>query len=174
MSKLIGYAVLIVCIVNMASCGSDPNNTTPPYVLPKNARKLISGDSSKTWKIARRFNNKTRMNMGDCFLSHLETFHSAGTMHNNSGEHIDCGPTLNAQWEFAINKKGDHFIKLTSDQIPELLNVEQNYKLFKVLYLSSEEMRLQFQHRQFSNKWTTITDIFVPENADIEGREFHW
>ncbi|MEM8894802.1 MAG: hypothetical protein AAGC88_09505 [Bacteroidota bacterium] len=146
----------------------------PPYELPQNAKQLLAGDSSKTWKLARRFNNKTRMNMGDCFLTHRDTYLADGTMHNNSGDQRDCGETLNATWRFTKDKKGNSYIRWTSDQLPQLLNIDKNYKAFKILKMTEEEMVLQFSHKQFSDKTTIITDIWVPENASVKDREFHW
>ncbi|MEL7003504.1 MAG: hypothetical protein AAFN93_12350 [Bacteroidota bacterium] len=146
----------------------------PPHELPKNAKFLLTGDSTKTWKLTRRFNNKTRMNMGDCFLSHRETYSSDLTMHNNSGEYVDCGATLNATWKFVKDKIGNYYVRIESKQLPELMNIEKEYKLFKILNLADEQMTLQFNHKQFSNKTTTITDIYVPENVSVEDREFHW
>ena len=155
----------------LISCSEEAK---PPYQIPENAKKLLASSSSKTWKLARRFNNKVRMNMGDCFLSHRDTYSSDMTMHNNSGENVDCGETLNAQWKFVKDKDGNYYIKLMSEQLPAMMNIEDEFKLFKVLHLSEEELVLQFQHQQFSSKITTITDIYVPENVTVEGREFHW
>jgi len=146
----------------------------PQYDLPANAKALLTGDSTKTWKLARRFNNKTRMNMGDCFLLHRDTYKIDKTMHNNSGENKGCGETLEAAWKFARDKKGNYYIRLESSQLPALMNIDQNHKLFKVLLLSEDQMTLQYYHRQFSNKTTTITDIYIPENASVKNREFHW
>lgn len=164
-------AILLIFYGFQLSC-SKPEK--PPYELPKNAKFLLAGDSAKTWKLARRFNNKTRMNMGDCFLSHRETYKNDMTMHNNSGEHRDCGETLEATWKFTKDKKGSYFIRIESSQLPEIMNIEKEYKLFKILQLTEKQMTLQFNHKQFSNKATTITDIFVPEHVPIKDRTFHW
>ena len=114
------------------------------------------------------------MNMGDCFLSHRETYRLDMTMFNNSGDNMDCGETLHAKWDFAKDKSGNYYIRIESKQLPELMNIEEDYKLFKLLRLNEEQMTLQFNHRQFSNKLTTITDIYVPEHVNVEGRDFHW
>ena len=169
MPKKSFYITLVVVL--LLACSEEPR---PPYQIPKDAKTLLAGSESKSWKLARRFNNKTRMNMGDCFLSHRDTYSSDMTMHNNSGENVDCGETLNAQWKFVKDKNDNYYIRLRSDQLPAMMNIEEDFKLFKVLYLSEEEMVLQFQHRQFSNKTSTITDIYVPEGVSVEGREFHW
>ena len=112
--------------------------------------------------------------MGDCFLSHRDTYKRDMSMHNNSGDHRDCGETLQATWKFIKDKKGNYYIKLQSDQIPKLMNIEKDHKYFKLLQLTEEQMTLQFTHKQFSSKTTTITDIYVPENMVIQDREFHW
>lgn len=162
---------LLGILVFQFSCSSPKN---APYELPKNAKFLLTSDSTKTWKLARRFNNKTRINMGDCFLSHREVYNSNMTMKNNSGEHRDCGETLSATWKFSKDKKGNYYVRISSKQLPELMNTDKDYKLFKILLLTEEQMILQFKHKQFSDKTTTITDIFVPDNVSVEGREFHW
>ena len=112
--------------------------------------------------------------MGDCFLSHREIYSSDMTMRNNSGEHKGCGKNLEATWKFAKDKEGNYYVRIESKQLPELMNIEQDYKLFKVLRLTDEQMTLQFHHKQFSSKTTTITDIYVPENVNVKDREFHW
>ncbi|MEQ9299035.1 MAG: lipocalin family protein [Cyclobacteriaceae bacterium] len=164
------YLIILIGMA-VASC-AEPEK--PPFELPADAMSLLTGDSSKSWKLARRFNNKTRMNMGDCFLEHRDTYKADFTMHNNSGAQSDCGETLNASWKFTKDKKGNSYIRWTSDQLPQLLNIDKNYKSFKILELSEEQMTLQFSHKQFSDKTTIITDIWVPEDASIEDREFHW
>jgi len=146
----------------------------PPYDLPANAATLISGEKGKTWKLARRFNNGTRMNMGDCFLSYRITYRPDQTMNDNNGDHNDCGPTLYAKWRIVKSEKGHSYLKIDSDQLPELMGIEASYKVFKILQISADQLTLQFSHRQFSSKKTTMIDVLVPESAQIEDREFHW
>ncbi len=164
----IGFFLMAVLLF---AC-SEPEQ--PPYELPNDAKSLLTGDAMKTWKLARRFNNKTRMNMGDCFLSHRETYRADMTMQDNSGDHRGCGETLHANWKFTKDQNGHYYIKWESAQLPELMNMEEEHKYFKVLLLSEEELIVQFKHKQFSNKTTTITDIYVPEGASVKDREFHW
>lgn len=162
------YSLLVLMV--FISCAKEKK----VYEIPKNAKNLLAGDSTKTWKLAKRFNNRTRMNMGDCFLSHKETYKSDMTMHDNSGEFRDCGETLRAKWKFVKDKKGNYYIKWSSEQLPVLMNVKEDYKYFKVLHLSEEQFTIQFKHKQFSNKTTTITDFYVLENVSVNDREFHW
>lgn len=163
----------LILVLGLALIACDETEK-PAYPLPSNASSLLTGDSTKTWKLARRFNNGTRMNMGDCFLLHRDTYSADFTMHNNSGEQSNCGETLNATWKFTKDKKGNSYIRWTSDQLPQMMNIEADYKAFKILRLSAEQMTLQFTHKQFSDKISTITDIWVPENISVEDREFHW
>lgn len=166
------FYIFTLLVLFVTSCSEDKKT---PFELPKNARVLLASDSVKTWKLAQRFNNKTRMNMGDCFLSYRQSFRVNGKVSDNNGEQSNCGPTLYASWKFTKSKKeGYSYIKMTSDQIPELMNIEEDFKFFKVLDLSEELLILQFQHKQFSDKSTTITDFFVPEGTNVKGREFHW
>ena len=170
MQKIMIKYLLISCII-FVSCSEPPKE---PYILPDNAIKLVTGDSAKIWKLARRFNNKTRMNMGDCFLAYKQTYRSDMTMHDNNGENIDCGETLNATWKFIKDKGENYYIKWNSEQLPALMHIEEDYKFFKIIHLSEEQMTLQFNHKQFSNKTSLITDIYVPEHVSVEDREFHW
>ena len=161
--------LLISCIV-IASCAKPPKE---PYLLPDNAMRLLTGDSTKTWKLARRFNNGTRMNMGDCFLAYRQTYRSDMTMHDNNGENADCGETLKATWKFIKDQGENYYIKLSSEQLPALMHIDEDYKFFKITHLSEEQMTLQFNHKQFSNKTSLITAIYVPEHASVEDRDFH-
>ncbi|MFY0608305.1 MAG: lipocalin family protein [Cyclobacteriaceae bacterium] len=165
-------SLLLLLLLSFEFSCSNPEES--PYELPSKAKQLLTGDSSKTWKLAQRYNNKTRMNMGDCFLSHRETYSNDMTMYNNSGDNRDCGETLQANWKFVKDKKGNYYVRIESEQLPELMNIDKDYKLFKVLRLTDDQMTLQFKHKQFSNKTTTITDIYVPEHIEVKDREFHW
>ena len=121
----------------MISC---KKKTTPIYRLPDNAAGLLTGDSVKTWKIARRYNGKARMNMGECFLGYRQRFRESGHVSDNNSELRNCGPSLKAEWEITTTDKGHSYLKLTSDQIPALLNQAENYKLFKILFISRDSL----------------------------------
>lgn len=85
------------------------------FRIPKNAVQLLTVDSIKSWKIARRYNGSTRMNMGDCFLGYRQRFrtsaalsvNSSGLVQDNNGELRNCGPSLKATWEITTSEKGD-------------------------------------------------------------------
>lgn len=113
------------------------------------------------------------MNMGGCFLSFRQTYSSDMSMTDNNGEQADCGESLNAKWEITKDEEGHSFIKLSSPQIPELLNIEEEFKNFKILYLSKDTLKLAFYHRQFSDRTTTIVDYLVPESFKVADRDFH-
>ena len=144
----------------------------PTFQLPDNPEELIAGDSIKTWKLAKRFNNGYRMNMGDCFLSYRISYKRDSTMRDNNSEFFDCGRSLNATWKVVSQDNGS-YIKLESEDIPELLNIDENYKFFKIKALSENELVLQFKHKQFSNKSMVIVDHLVPENIEVKDRDFH-
>ena len=153
------------------SCSSAP---AEPYALPENAIALIAGSSSKTWKLAKRTNDGNRMNMGDCFLSYRQTFSNDMTVTDNNSEQKDCGESIQAKWKIIQDEEGHSFIQLTSSQIPELMNIEEDFKNFKILHLEEDKMKIAFYHRQFSDKWRTIVDYLIPENVVVEDRDFHW
>ncbi|WP_462248076.1 lipocalin family protein [Ekhidna sp.] len=150
------------------------NQSDENFTLPDNAQSLISSDSSKTWKIARRFNNGTRMNMGDCFLAHRQTFSSSNTFTTSSSGRSDCGNDMSGKWSLARDENGTAYIKLESEQIPEMLNIKDDFKYFRIKALSDTLMVLQFNHAQTTKKTTTLVDYFVPEGVKVDDREFHW
>lgn len=86
------YAALI--LVFMTSCGSDN------FKLPENASSLLTNDSTKTWKLAKRYNDGYRMNMGDCFMSYRVSYSNDGTTSDNNALNIDCGDSMEANWSF--------------------------------------------------------------------------
>lgn len=143
------------------------------FHLPENATELISGDTIKTWKLAKRFNNGHRMNMGDCFLSYRISYSRDSKMRDNNAENVDCGNSLEADWKIITNENGS-FIKLTGEKLPELLNIDKDYKYFKINALSENILVLQFRHKQFSTSSTIIVDHLVPENVVVEDRNFHY
>jgi len=112
--------------------------------------------------------------MGDCFLSYRATYRTDSIMHDNNGEHRDCGENLTSNWMLYNSKEGYPYIKLKGEQLKKVMNLEHDYKFFKILALSEKQMVLEFRHQQFSSKETTIIDVFVPENESIKDRDFHW
>ncbi|MEM6736968.1 MAG: hypothetical protein AAGC64_02335 [Bacteroidota bacterium] len=144
------------------------------FIIPKNAKQMLSGDSSKTWILAKKFNNKTRMNMEGCFLKYSQTFRFNGTMKDNAEENRGCGETLEATWKFVKSPDKKYYLKLEGKKVGELLNIEEDFKYFKILHLSDSIMQLQYYHKQFSNKFTQITDYWVPEGTKLKDRNFHW
>jgi len=160
---------IILLFINYAC--SDGNKE--PYQIPENSVELISGTSGKTWKIAKRHNDGTRMNMAGCFLSYRTTYSPDMTMKDNNGEQHDCGPSLIANWEIIQNKKGHYFIKLKSDQLPKLMNIEKDYKFFQITHLNKDSLELKYRHAQFSGQVRTIVDLYVQEDVVVKNRDFH-
>ncbi|MFA0964015.1 hypothetical protein AB9P05_19565 [Roseivirga sp. BDSF3-8] len=105
MKYILRHIVSVVFLASLMQCTEKP--ATNPFTLPENAGHLVAGDSAMTWKLARRFNGDTRMNMGDCFLSYRITYRADNTMQDNNGEHSGCGPTLAGTWKFARDKSGN-------------------------------------------------------------------
>jgi len=161
--------IFISSILFLSSC----NQVTKPYDLPENARNLIHGDSLKTWKIARRYNDDIRMNMGPCFLAYRQTFKADQTVFDNNGENRDCGNSLSGEWQFKKGPNGDHYVKIISPDLPKLLNTDKDYKYFKILKLTKDTLKVSFKHKQYGNKLRTITDVLVREDLNIGDRYFH-
>ena len=163
--------IYLVAITLGFNCSEEKK---PPFDLPENSKTFLTGNSTKTWKLARRFNNKTRMNMGDCFLSYKVTYSVNGEILDNNGEQDDCGDSMRSAWSFYTSEDNYPYIKLKGGNIQELMKLDKGYKFFKILDLTEEQMVLEFQHKQFSNKTTTIVDVFVPKDAVVKDRKFHW
>jgi len=72
------------------------------------------------------------------------------------------------------SKEGLAYIKLKGEQLKELMNLDVDYKFFKILELTEVQMVLEFSHKQFSNKASTIIDVYVPEHVSVNERDFHW
>ncbi|OAB78195.1 hypothetical protein ULVI_12000 [Cochleicola gelatinilyticus] len=113
------------------------------------------------------------MNMGDCFLSYRISYLKEMKVYDNNGDFSECGPSLKASWSLVTNTNGS-FIKVTGEQLPKLFNIPENYKYFQIDSLSEEILNLRFEHAQFSGKKSIIIDHFVPENALVENRDFHY
>ncbi|WP_436518082.1 hypothetical protein [Ekhidna sp. To15] len=160
----------LICLAFFA-CEGEPEQ---PFDLPGNPKYLLAGDSAKTWKIARRFNNGTRMNMGDCFIAHRQTFRLNNEFATNSVGRSDCGEPMTGRWSLARDPNGFNYLKLESSQIPEMMNIEEDYKLFKIKMLSDSLLVVQFNHAQTTKKQTTLVDYFVPEDVKVDDRNFHW
>lgn len=143
------------------------------FSLPENAKALLAGQSGKTWKIANRYNDGTRMNMAGCFLTYRIMYLANNSFHDNNGEQENCGKSLIGSWEIITYETGKSYIKWNSDQLPELMNSKSNHKYFKILQLEEDTLRLQFRHKQFSSE-STFVDTFVPEHIAVKGRDFHW
>ncbi|WP_164914192.1 lipocalin-like domain-containing protein [Aquimarina sediminis] len=158
MMKFILPILIIITLIGAVSCSKTNKKSN---VLPQNALELLAGESGKTWKIAYRYNNGTRMNMSGCFLSYRITYYPDMTMKDNNGEYKDCGSSLSGNWKITKNKVENSYIKITSDQLPEIMKVDKNYKFLKILKLTKDTLRLQFRHKQFSSK-STFIDTYVP------------
>ncbi|WP_298547811.1 lipocalin family protein [uncultured Aquimarina sp.] len=165
------YPTLLLAFVIITFSCSKSNKE--PYQIPENSIELIAGISGKTWKIAKRHNDGTRMNMAGCFLSYRTIYKPDMTMKDNNSEQHDCGPSLIADWEITQSKKGHYFIKLKSDQLPEMMNIEKDYKNFQITYLSKDSLQLRYRHAQFSGQVRTIVDLYVQEDVPVKNRDFH-
>lgn len=164
---------VLLCFSITFLFGCKESEIIQKYKLPTEPISLITADSSKIWKLAKRYNNGHRMNMGDCFLAFRMIFNSNMTMRDNNEDSSNCGKSMKGNWEITENENG-HYIRVNSQLIPELLNIKDTFKYFKVLDLSDSLMILEFHHKQFSTSKTIITDHFVPNDVHVENRDFHY
>jgi hypothetical protein len=163
--KLIIYLGIIFLTLGCSASDSS-------FKLPDNAKELIAGTESKDWKLSKRFNKGYRMNMEGCFLSYVVTYKADGTFSDNNGKHRGCGESLNGTWELVTNKKG-HFLKVESPQIPEIMGIEEEYKMMKILNLQDLEMQLQFVHKEYTESAKMI-DYLVPIEVEVPDRRFKY
>ncbi|MDC8004848.1 lipocalin family protein [Aureisphaera galaxeae] len=170
MAKLISVLAILVAL---SACSGKKEEEV--YVLPEKAEFLLASDTLKTWKIAKRYNGKARMNMEPegCFIKYKQTFFANDSVIDNNEQHFDCGPSLKGTWEITQSAKGHSYIKLSSSLLPELLGTDKDYKYFKILYLSKDSLTLSFSHTQYGKK-RTITDYLVRDDLDIGDRSFHY
>ena len=164
------YNMVFIFIMTIVFYSCDSKKE--PYQLPDNAVELLTNNTSKTWKLAKRINNGHRMNMGDCFLSYRITYSANYSVKDNNAEHNDCGPSMKTQWKFVTNKNAS-FIKWSSESLKELMKTEKPYKYFTLVSISKNELIVKYEHQQFSNRKLIITDYLVPEYVEVEGRDFH-
>jgi len=169
MFKVLFKYVTACSLLALVSCG---NAGDEPYRVPDNAQKLLTADSLKTWKIAKRINNGYRMNMGDCFLDYRLSFFASMLVKDNNGESNDCGDSLEAAWSFFSNDNGD-YIKFKSESLKELMHIENDYKFFKIQHISSDSLVLSYKHKQYSNNSLKIVDYYVPQDVQVKDRAFH-
>ena len=157
--------------IYLIACSDEPEQL---FQLPSNASQLVAGDSLKTWKIARRYNNGTRMNMAGCSFEHRQIFLRNKSFHTASDGLTECGDSMIGKWAFVKDTEGASYIKFMSDQIPEMMNIEEKFKLFRIMELSDTLMILRFNHAQTTKRQTTLVDYFVPEDYIVNDRSFHW
>ena len=166
-------SILMICLL-ITSCTADKEYVV--YRLPANANYFLAGTAGKTWKLARRINNGTRVNMGECTLGYRQTYLTNHTVTDNNSDMYDCGESMNGTWRLAENAKGAAFVSITSDLVPKYFDVPDGTKTknFQLIELSEGVLAYKFKHRLFSDKTTIVVDILVPEDSTVDDRNFHW
>jgi len=163
------YVILFVSFL-VTSCNK---TLKTPYQPPSNLEYLIASDSLKTWKISKRYNGKTRMNMGDCFLRYRQSFLLNGSVYDNNEDNSNCGPSLKGSWAIIRDSAFYTYIRIKSDDIPELLGISENYIDFRVFYASKDSLHISFIHTQFGQE-RRISDYLVQEDISVKNRNFHY
>jgi len=143
------------------------------YTPPENTIALLTNDSSKVWKLARRYNGKTRMNMEGCFMKYRQVFYANMTVEDNNALNANCGPSLKGGWSLLKKENGLTYIRIQSEDIPELLNQKDDFKDFKILHVNQDSLAISFYHNQFGSK-KRITDYLVREDFKVSDRNFHY
>jgi hypothetical protein len=159
----------------LTACSSEKKEEAI-YPLPANAAEMLAGKVSKTWKLAKRTNGDMRVNMGECTLAYRQTFSANGQLTDNNAQNADCGPSLEGSWKLSLDSKGQTYLAITSELIPELFKVKEGSKTkyFKIVSLSDSLLVFRFPHQLFSNETTIIEDTLIPEDAPDGDRNFHW
>lgn len=156
------------------NCGATKEETV--FQLPENASELLAGKGSKTWKLAKRTNGKTRVNMGECTMAYRQTFDRNNKVTDNNKEREDCGPSIEGTWQFSYDEKKRPHVAITSEMIPKLFKTKtgSQTKHFQIVALTDSLFVYRFAHELFTNQTTVIEDVLIPENVIAEGRNFHW
>ncbi len=162
----------IIILIMLLSIGCSEEEKTK-FQAPKNIKQLIAGDSSKTWKLARRYNGRTRMNMGDCFLKYRQTFTVSGDVYDNNSANSNCGESLKGIWSIVKDTNNVTYIRIESSLIPELFKIDQEYKDFKIFYANQDSLQLSFYHTQYG-QGHVISDYLVTESTEVDDRDFHY
>ncbi len=163
-----------IAVIVISACGSE--NEYKIYNLPDQAATFLSGETGKTWKLAKRVNNGTRVNMGECTIGYRQTFLPDFAVSDNNSEMYDCGESMNGTWELIENKKGAAFLTITSDLVPKYFKVPEGSKTkyFQLVELSPGVLVYKFKHELFSTKTSIVVDVLVPEDSVVDDRNFHW
>ena len=159
-------AIYLVSFLLILGCGANKQNNS----LPENAKTILSGESGKQWKLAKRFNRGYRMNMEGCFLSYVITYNPDGTFSDNNGQHEGCGESLKGKWDLVSNEKGN-YIRMESPQISELMGIDEDYKMMRILSFEDLEIQLQLDHKNFQESGK-IVDYLVPIDVEVTDRAF--
>lgn len=157
----------------MLSCR--PQKEEIPFALPANALELVAGKNSKTWKLVKRTNGSTRVNMGECTLDFRLSFATNYTFKDET-TNPNCGPFIAGVYGFALDKNKKPYLKLKGDLIAQVFEIknQESSKYFQILNLSDSVFIYRYSHKLFSDKTTIIEDVLVPEEVDFEGRDFHY
>lgn len=169
------FFIPTILLFILLACSAEKETSTV-YELPANATVLLAGQGSKTWKLAKRTNDKMRVNMNECALAYRQTFTTEQQLSDNNAENYDCGPSINGQWRFSLDSKGQPYLAITSDILPTLFKLkgDSKTKYFKIVTLSDSLLVYRFTHELFTDKTSIIEDTLIPEDAPEGDRNFHW
>lgn len=166
-------STLIIIFLTTCSTQKEPEAI---YELPANAVELLAGQQSKTWKLAKRTNDKMRVNMNECTLAFRQTFSRDQQLSDNNAGNYDCGPSINGEWRFSLDSKGRPYLAITSDILPSLFKLKEGSKTkyFQIVTLTDSLLVYRFTHELFTDKTSVIEDTLIPEDAPEGDRNFHW
>lgn len=157
----------------LVSCS--PKTEENRFTLPENVLELVAGKKSKTWKLAKRTNGNTRVNMGKCTLDFRLTFSTNYTFKDETNN-PNCGPFISGVYGFVLDKNKNVYLNLKGEHIAQIFEIknQDSSKYFQIIDLSDSVFIYRYSHKLFSDKTTIIEDVLVPEEVDFEGREFHY
>ena len=166
--------LIILIALFWFNCSSEKEEVV--FQLPENASELLAGKDAKTWKLAKRTNGKTRVNMGECTMAYRQTFERNNKVADNNKTREDCGPSIEGTWQFSYDKKKRPYLAITSEMLPKLFKLKNGGKTkhFQIVTLTDSLFVYRFAHELFTNKTTIIEDVLIPENVIDNGRNFHW
>lgn len=87
-----------------------------------------------------------RMNMGPCFIGYRQTFTVNGKVMHNKSQLDNGGNSLLGSWEIVKDSLVYWCIRIESEQIPDLIGIEESYKDFRIFYVDTDSLQLSFVH----------------------------
>ena len=167
------YRTFGLMLLILWGCGSGESSKI--FRLPPDSDQTLAGTNRKTWKLAKRTNNGTRVNMGECTLHYRQTFYANHQVEDNNSLRSDCGDSMNGKWNLSENESGVAYLSIASEVVPKYFEVPEGSitKHFQLVELTDKSLVYTFKHKLFSTKPSIVVDYLIPADSVFEDRNFH-